>query len=52
MRARCTACHTLERVQSSKKTRAQWSETINRMVRLSGPEESTLLDYLAKNYGS
>ncbi len=51
--ARCTTCHTLERVTSSKKTSDQWTQTVNRMVPyLSGTTEQTvLLDYLAKTYG-
>ena len=30
----CVGCHSLDRVTSSHKTRDQWSQTINRMVKL------------------
>ena len=50
--SRCTGCHTLERVVSSKKSSDQWTATINRMLPLMNPAERvTLVDYLVKNYG-
>jgi cytochrome c5 len=52
LRARCTGCHTLERVTMAKKSRDQWAQTSTRMVpSLTQVEQPVLFDYLAKNYG-
>ena len=55
LETRCTACHSLTRVTSVRKTEAQWRVTVTRMVqrgaRLSPEEENTLLTYLAQTYG-
>jgi cytochrome c5 len=52
-RSRCTACHTLERVQSSKKNHDQWMQTVNRMIpSLSSTEQDVLVDFLVKTYES
>jgi outer membrane biosynthesis protein TonB len=52
---RCVACHTLDRVESARKTEEAWLETVNRMVeygaQLSDPEKEVLVDYLAETYG-
>jgi len=51
MSSQCTGCHTLERVVSSKKTRAQWEQSVVRMVpRMAAAEQTALLDYLAATY--
>ena len=50
--SRCTVCHTLERVLSSKKSHDEWIATTNRMLPLmNSAERSVLVDYLVKNYG-
>ena len=51
---RCTACHSLQRVESAHKTQAGWEKTLRRMVgngaQLSDAEFATLLAYLAETY--
>jgi cytochrome c5 len=50
--SRCASCHTLQRVQSSKKNHDQWTQTINRMIpSLSSTEQAVLVDFLVKTYG-
>ncbi len=51
MNGKCPVCHNLQRVQSAKKTRDEWAQTVRRMVTLPAPEETALLDYLANSYG-
>ena len=51
----CGVCHTPESVLTNRRTRAQWQETIERMVTAQGakgtPEEfATVLDYLTSQY--
>ena len=52
---RCTECHDLERTTSQQKTRAEWEETVSRMIdrgaELNEDEKAVLVDYLAENYG-
>ena len=52
---RCTECHDLERTTSQQKTRAEWEETVSRMIdrgaELNEEEKTVLVDYLAENYG-
>jgi cytochrome c5 len=52
---RCTECHDLERTTSQQKTRAEWEETVSRMIdrgaELNEDEKTVLVDYLAENYG-
>ena len=52
---RCTACHTLDRVMRSQKSREEWDTTVERMVslgaRLTDAEKEGLVDYLATTYG-
>lgn len=52
---RCTGCHSLDRVTSARKTRAEWAETVARMVskgaRLNTTEQNTVIEYLSKTYG-
>ena len=55
LQERCTECHGLERTTSAQKTRAEWEDTVTRMVNrgaeLSDAEKTVLVDYLAENYG-
>jgi cytochrome c5 len=52
---RCTACHTLDRVERAQKTQEEWVTTVERMIglgaQLSESEKTTLVDYLAETYG-
>jgi transposase-like protein len=49
---RCSTCHSPQRGQTTKKTRAEWDETVTRMigkgVKLSSAERTVLVDHLAK----
>jgi cytochrome c oxidase cbb3-type subunit III len=52
----CGNCHTPESVITNRRSRAQWQETINKMITTQGakgtPEEfATVLDYLTSQYG-
>jgi mono/diheme cytochrome c family protein len=52
----CSACHTLESVTATRRSRAQWQETIDKMITTQGakgsPEEfATVLDYLSADFG-
>ena len=55
LQERCTECHGLERTTSAEKTRAEWDETVTRMMdrgaELSDEEKTVLVDYLAETYG-
>jgi cytochrome c5 len=55
LQERCTECHGLERTTSVQKTRAEWEDTVTRMVNrgaeLTEAEKTVLVDYLAENYG-
>jgi len=55
LEARCTDCHSLDRVKQAKKTRDQWAKNVTRMVgkgaQLNAAEQSTVIDYLSKTYG-
>src|SRR5215475_3289917 len=51
----CGACHALDRVTASRRSRAQWEETTDKMINLGakGTEEefTSILDYLVQHYG-
>jgi mono/diheme cytochrome c family protein len=55
LEARCTDCHSLDRVKQAKKTRDKWAQNVKRMVgkgaQLNAEEQSTVIDYLSKTYG-
>src|SRR6266404_9017662 len=50
----CGTCHVVDRVTAERRTRAQWQESIDKMVSLGAkatPEEfAKVLDVLSKNY--
>ena len=52
----CTACHVLELVTSSRKSRTEWQETISRMIsfgaELTDDERQTVEDYAAEHLGT
>lgn len=54
MQARCSVCHSTDRITNSHKTADQWKSTVDRMInngaQLNAQEEQTLVDYLAQNY--
>lgn len=54
MEARCTQCHTLDRVIAAKKDAAAWQNNVDRMIgkgaELSPEEAKVLVDYLAATY--
>lgn len=56
LQERCTECHGLERTMSAQKMRAEWEDTVTRMVNrgaeLSEAEKTVLVDHLAETYGS
>ncbi len=51
---RCTACHSLTRIETASKTAEGWEATVNRMVGygvvLSAEELEALVQYLAETY--
>jgi Asp-tRNA(Asn)/Glu-tRNA(Gln) amidotransferase A subunit family amidase len=55
LQTRCTECHTLDRVETSHKTEAEWETTVQRMrehgAQLTDAEAQTLVKYLAQQYG-
>jgi len=54
MQARCSVCHSVNRVESAHHTAAEWKVTVERMInkgaQLTPQEEQTLISYLARNY--
>lgn len=52
---RCTACHTLDRVEAATKTEAEWDATVERMrgkgAELTDDEAQTLVEHLVEEYG-
>jgi mono/diheme cytochrome c family protein len=55
LEARCTDCHSIDRVKKAKKTHDQWARNVARMVdkgaQLNATEQSVVIDYLSKTYG-
>jgi mono/diheme cytochrome c family protein len=51
----CVKCHNLGVVTASRKSEAEWTETVARMVSFGAavrsPDRQTLVQYLAKNFG-
>ena len=54
MQARCSGCHSTNRITSAKKTVDEWGATVDRMInkgaQLNAEEQQILIDYLAENY--
>ena len=54
LEARCTDCHSLDRVKQAKKTRDQWAKNVTRMVgkgaQLNADESGLVIQYLAATY--
>ena len=52
----CGLCHGLDRVVAAKRTKAEWQSIVNHMVYygspISGDQVSSVVDYLAANYGT
>jgi ribosomal protein L17 len=51
---RCTACHSLDRIQNAHKSADEWKTTVERMMgkgaQLNLDEQQVVIDYLAKTY--
>lgn len=53
----CSPCHSDARIRQTRKTREEWSATIDRILKqypyepLEAQEREVILDYLAKQYG-
>src|SRR4029079_10334929 len=51
----CTVCHGLEDIVSSKRTKAEWKELVDKMVsygaQAKDEEIEAIVNYLAKNFG-
>lgn len=54
LQARCTICHSLDRVKQARKTLAEWETTVKRMkgkgANLNDQEVQALAQYLAETY--
>ncbi len=54
MNERCTGCHSTERIQTAKKSKAEWETTVARMKakgsKLNDAETTALIDFLAATY--
>ncbi|NJD59761.1 MAG: hypothetical protein C3F13_01050 [Anaerolineales bacterium] len=52
---RCSVCHPLSRVESMRLTATEWSALVDQMVargaNLTSEEKTTVVNYLAANYG-
>ena len=52
---RCSRCHPLTRVENARHTAAQWKSIVAMMIsrgaQLNSSEETTVVNYLAANYG-
>jgi mono/diheme cytochrome c family protein len=52
----CALCHGLDRVAATKRSKAEWQTIVSRMVYfgspISGDQVSSVVDYLAANYGA
>jgi hypothetical protein len=52
---KCSACHSIDRPKSKKKTAEEWQATVMRMKNVNGcpitdEEAQIILDYLTRNY--
>ena len=55
VKQKCSACHSTKRIYKSHRTRVEWGEIIDRMVRhgaqLEDEEKGEILGYLTRDYG-
>jgi mono/diheme cytochrome c family protein len=55
VQARCTTCHTLDRIKAAHKTQAEWTATVARMrehgAQVTDAEAATIAAHLAKVQG-
>jgi cytochrome c5 len=55
LEARCSTCHSADKVKDLKQSQAAWDETVSKMMakgaQLSDVEKGVLVEYLAKTYG-
>jgi len=51
----CTACHGLEDIVSSRRTKAEWKKLVDKMISFGAEakdeEVEAIVNYLAKNFG-
>jgi cytochrome c5 len=54
VQTKCTICHNLDRILQSHRTRSEWQQLVTMMqdygADVSGDEEKTVVDYLAKSF--
>ncbi|MGB2897280.1 MAG: hypothetical protein WBB65_14090 [Anaerolineales bacterium] len=54
LEGRCTACHTLDRIERASKSPADWGINVRRMVgegaELNASEQEVLIEYLSSTY--
>ena len=52
----CNTCHGLNNITDSRRSKAQWQRVVSQMLIMGAPladyEVDTVVDYLAKNFGS
>ncbi len=52
---RCSVCHPLTRVESSRHTATEWKTIVDTMIgrgaQLTAPEETVVVEYLSANFG-
>jgi len=55
LQERCTACHSLEQVKQTHKSREEWERSVARMVskgvEVNDDEQAVLVEYLVEIYG-
>ncbi|TAN41841.1 MAG: hypothetical protein EPN22_13960 [Nitrospirae bacterium] len=55
IKAKCTVCHSSDRIEAKKRSRGEWKRIVKRMKKygalLSGDEEKLVVEYLARVYG-
>ena len=53
---RCSVCHPLTRIESAKRTSAEWTKIVETVIRrgakLDTHEQTLVVDYLATNFGN
>lgn len=52
---RCSVCHSADRAKQAPRSKAQWDQTVSRMInkgaQLNDAEKAALVDFLAAKYG-
>lgn len=54
MQEKCVACHTLQRIESARKTPTEWEDVVGRMeangLAITAEEKAAVLEYLSATY--